>query len=123
MLEAGCGTGAQTVILASHSPEAEFTSIDVSEHSLAEAAQQVQFAGCPNVRFVRADIFQLPFQPSGFDHVFVCFVLEHLSDPAGALQALMSVLKPGGSLTVIEGTTARRTSIRPASELAARFSA
>jgi SAM-dependent methyltransferase len=103
VLEAGCGTGAQTVILASHNPEAEFTSVDLSERSLAEAAQQVQLAGCQNVRFVRADIFQLPFQPSGFDHVFVCFLLEHLSDPAGALQALMSVLKPGGSLTVIEG--------------------
>jgi hypothetical protein len=35
--------------------------------------------------------------------VFVCFVLEHLSDPASALGALMTVLKPGGSLTVIEG--------------------
>lgn len=103
VLEAGCGTGAQTVILARRGPEAEFTSIDVSERSLAEAARQVQLAGCQNVRFLQADIFRLPFQPSCFDHVFVCFVLEHLSNPAGALDALMTVLKPGGSLTVIEG--------------------
>ncbi len=103
VLEAGCGTGAQTVILAGRGPEAEFTSIDVSERSLAEAARQVQLAGCRNVRFLQADIFRLPFQPSCFDHVFVCFVLEHLTDPAGALDALMTVLKPGGSLTVIEG--------------------
>jgi trans-aconitate methyltransferase len=103
VLEAGCGTGAQTVILASRSPGAEFTSIDVSERSLAEAAQQVQLAGLQTVRFLQADVLQLPFQPSCFDHVFVCFVLEHLSDPTGALEALMTVLKPGGSLTVIEG--------------------
>ena len=103
VLEAGCGTGAQTVILASQSPEAEFTSIDVSERSLAKAAQQLQLGGCQNVRLVRGDIFHLPFQPATFDHVFVCFVLEHLSDPAGALEALMNVLRPGGSLTVIEG--------------------
>ena len=103
VLEVGCGTGAQTVILADRSPRAEFTSVDVSEQSLAEAARQVQLGDCQNVRFVQADIFRLPFQPSGFDHVFVCFVLEHLSDPAGALEALMTVLKPGGSLTVIEG--------------------
>jgi SAM-dependent methyltransferase len=103
VLEAGCGTGAQTVILAGRSPEAEFTSIDVSGRSLAEAARQVQLAGCENVRLLRADLFCLPFQPSCFDHVFVCFVLEHLSAPARALEALMTLLKPGGSLTVIEG--------------------
>lgn len=103
VLEVGCGTGAQTVILASRSPEAEFTSVDVSDQSLAEAARQAQLACCQNVRFVQADTFRLPFQPSCFDHVFVCFVLEHLGDPGRALVALQTVLKPGGSLTVIEG--------------------
>jgi trans-aconitate methyltransferase len=119
VLEAGCGTGAQTVILASRSPEAEFTSIDVSERSLAEAAQHVQLAGCRNVTLMRADIARLPFPPSCFDHLFVCFVLEHLSDPAGALEALMTVLKPGGSLTVIEGDHGSAY-FHPASERARR---
>jgi SAM-dependent methyltransferase len=103
VLEAGCGTGAQTVILAGHSPEAKFTSVDVSERSLAQAAREVRLADCENVKLLQADIFDLPFQPSCFDHAFVCFVLEHLSDPARALEAVMTVLKPGGSLTVIEG--------------------
>ncbi len=103
VLEAGCGTGAQTVILAGHSPQADFTCIDVSRRSLAVAARQVRRSGCANVTFRHADIFSLPFQPSSFDHVFVCFVLEHVSDPAGALAALRTVLRPGGSITVIEG--------------------
>jgi SAM-dependent methyltransferase len=103
VLEAGCGTGAQTVILAGRSPESEFISVDMSERSLTQAARRVQLAGSQNVSFVEADIFGLPFQPSSFDHVFVCFVLEHLRDPARALEALTTVLKPGGSLTVIEG--------------------
>ena len=103
VLEAGCGTGAQTVILADRSPRADFTCMDVSRRSLAVAARQVRQAGRRNVTFRQADIFSLPFGPSSFDHVFVCFVLEHVSDPAGAVEALMTVLKPGGSITVIEG--------------------
>ena len=53
--------------------------------------------------FLRGDIFSLPFAPATFDHLFVCFVLEHLPNPVEALARLRGVLKPGGSITVIEG--------------------
>jgi len=103
VLEAGCGVGAQTVTLARQSPEALIFSIDLSEESLAQAREKVATAGLANVRFQKADIFALPFAPESFDHVFVCFVLEHLSRPLKALRALKGLLKPGGSITVIEG--------------------
>ena len=103
VLEAGCGVGAQTVILAAGSPGASFTSVDVSAGSLTEARRRVEEAGLANVTFRQADISGLPYPPGYFEHVFVCFVLEHLTDPSGALRALMRVLKPGGSITVIEG--------------------
>ena len=88
VLEAGCGVGAQTVTLARNSPQAEITSVDISESSLAEAARTVAEAGLSNVPFQRADIFTLPFAPDSFDHVFVCFVLEHLPKPVEALRTL-----------------------------------
>jgi ubiquinone/menaquinone biosynthesis C-methylase UbiE len=103
VLEAGCGVGAQTVTLASNSPKALITSIDVSEASLAEARKAVRAAGISNVTLRQADIFHLPFPSESFDHVFVCFVLEHLVQPVEALRALKRVLKPGGTMTVIEG--------------------
>jgi len=103
ILEAGCGVGAQTITLAAASPWASFVSIDISEESLAQAKQQVQAMGFRNVTFQRADVFHLPFGPASFDHVFVCFVLEHLPNPVKALAQLSLVLKPGGSVTVIEG--------------------
>jgi SAM-dependent methyltransferase len=103
VLEAGCGVGAQTITLARNSPNARFTSIDISAASVTAAAQRVANAGFENVAFRQADIFALPFAAESFDHVFVCFVLEHLSDPGNALATLLSVLKPGGTITVIEG--------------------
>ncbi len=103
VLEAGCGVGAQTVTLASNSPKALITSIDVSEASIAEARKAVQAAAIGNVTLRQADIFHLPFPPELFDHVFLCFVLEHLAQPVEALRALKWVVKPGGTITVIEG--------------------
>ena len=117
VLEAGCGVGAQTVTLATQSPNAHITSIDVSETSVNEARQAVQAAGLLNVTLQQADIFDLPFPPESFDHVFVCFVLEHLAQPVAALNALKHVLKPGGTLTVIEGDHGS-TYFYPDSELA-----
>ncbi|HXA18007.1 MAG TPA: methyltransferase domain-containing protein [Thermoanaerobaculia bacterium] len=103
ILEAGCGVGAQTVTLAQRSPGAEFVSIDISADSVAEARSRTDAAGLTNVQFRQADIFALPFDAESFDHVFVCFVLEHLSRPVEALRLLARLLRPGGTITVIEG--------------------
>ncbi|HEX7500156.1 MAG TPA: methyltransferase domain-containing protein [Polyangia bacterium] len=103
VLEAGCGVGAQTRILARRSPAARFVSVDVSAESLALARATVAREGLTNVEFRQADLFALPFADTSFDHAFVCFVLEHLRRPEDALRALLRVLRPGGSLTVIEG--------------------
>ena len=103
VLEVGCGVGAQTVTLAKRSPDARFTSIDLSTESIAEARRRIHGAGLTNVDFLQADVFAVPFDAASFDHVFVCFVLEHLPRPADALTNLKALLKPGGTITVIEG--------------------
>lgn len=103
VLEAGCGVGAQTVTLAQNSAAARFISIDISPDSIAAAQDKVDAAGLTNVELRQADILALPFEPASFDHVFVCFVLEHLSRPVEALAILRDLLKPDGTITVIEG--------------------
>ena len=104
ILEAGCGVGAQTVTLAAQSPDAEIVAVDISAASLRSAEQTVNAAGHTNVTFQQGDIFDLPFDESAsFDHVFVCFVLEHLAEPVEALRRLGRLLKPNGTITVIEG--------------------
>jgi SAM-dependent methyltransferase len=103
VLEAGCGVGAQTVFLAAKSLGTRFMSVDISFASIAKARRFLWRQGISNVDWQVADIFHLPFEKEAFDHVFVCFTLEHLKDPVGALAALRSVLAPGGTITVIEG--------------------
>ncbi len=103
VLEAGCGVGGQTVILAKRSPEANLTSIDISEASLDQAKDLIEKEDISNIVFQQANIMDLPFNDESFDHVFICFVLEHLSKPLEAIVELKRVLKKNGSLTIIEG--------------------
>jgi len=117
VLEAGCGVGAQTVTLARNSPKALITSIDIAQASLAQAAKAIEAAGLTNVTLRQADLFAQPFGPASFDHVFVCFVLEHLANPEEALEVLKGFLKPGGTITVIEGDHGS-TYFHPRSEFA-----
>ncbi len=103
VIEVGCGVGAQTAIVAPQSPTARLISMDVAAASLREARRRAAAAGVHNVRFVQADLFRMPFGDACFDQAFVCFVLEHVPDPQGALHRVRRLLKPGGRLTVIEG--------------------
>lgn len=103
VLEVGCGVGAQTRILLRRNPGIKLTSIDISDHSLQKARSGLEAEGLKGVEFIKADIMQRPFENSSFDHIFVCFVLEHLSEAVEALTIMKDLLVPGGSLTLIEG--------------------
>ncbi|WP_037973694.1 methyltransferase domain-containing protein [Streptomyces sp. NRRL WC-3742] len=104
VLEAGCGVGAQTVHLLAASPGVRLTAVELSADSLARARERVS-AESPgaDIHWHHGDLHELPFPDGSFDHVFLCFVLEHLADPVAALAALRRVLRPGGTVTVIEG--------------------
>lgn len=103
VLECGCGTGAQTLFLASRNPKAKIMSIDISAASLQEARLRVETAGHRNVEFHQANIFDLPFASGHFDHAFLCFVLEHVAAPMTALRSIQRVLCENGTISVIEG--------------------
>ena len=103
ILEAGCGVGAQTQIISLKNPNSSFISIDLSEKSLAQATEVIGQMNINNVEFRQADIFDLPFEDETFDHIFVCFILEHVAKPEHALKELRRVLKTAGTITVIEG--------------------
>jgi ubiquinone/menaquinone biosynthesis C-methylase UbiE len=103
ILEAGCGVGSQTKIIAPKNPSCHFTSIDISGTSVKKAKNNIQSLNIKNVEFQIGDIFDLKFKTESFDHIFICFVLEHLSNPVQALLNLKKVLRKGGTITVIEG--------------------
>lgn len=104
VLEIGCGVGAQTTIIAKQNPAVHFTAIDISEKSLEIAQLAAQKEGLTNVEFRLQDVRTLSLHKEDqCDHIFICFLLAHISQPLDILKQVRCFIKTGGTITVIEG--------------------
>jgi SAM-dependent methyltransferase len=91
-LDAGCGTGFQTALLARLGYRAH--GVDVAAGLLGVARQAL-----PDAALARASVEALPYAPGTFDAVTCCgSTLSFLDDPGRALRELARVLRPGGRL-------------------------
>ena len=104
LLEVGCGVGGQTEILLRRFPELHVTGIDASQTNLDRAAQYLADSPCAAGRFdlVHGDAARLDFDADSFDSAFLCWVLEHVSDPAAVLAETRRVLSSGATVVVTE---------------------
>lgn len=103
ILELGCGVGAQTEILLRRFPTCRFTSVDRSERQLERARLKFSNnAQRARVNFELGDAKALHFSDGLFDGAFLCWVLEHISNPEQVLQEARRVLKPGARIVSIE---------------------
>jgi len=98
VLDVGCGNGAYISKLSQHFPEKTYTGIDVSPELISAAK-------CgktdPNIRFEQRDFYE--FQTEGlFDVVVMRLIVQHLKGFNPILRQASKLLKPGGSLVIIE---------------------
>ncbi|MEG4226655.1 class I SAM-dependent methyltransferase [Microcoleus sp. N9_B2] len=96
ILDAGCGSGYKSLILAEANPGAKIVGIDLSEESVKLARQRLEYHGFRNVEFHALSIENLPRLGLEFDLINNDEVLYLLPDPVVGLQAMKSVLKPEG---------------------------
>ena len=103
VLEVGCGVGAQTVHLVARSPDARLVAVDVSAESLAQARRQ---SGGPRPGAGWSGATPTCSTSVPRRRVRPPLRLLRAGAPAGpgqALAALRRLLRPGGTITVIEG--------------------
>jgi ubiquinone/menaquinone biosynthesis C-methylase UbiE len=101
LLEIGCGVGAVLAVLGQEFPGVVLTGVDIEEKQLEFARGHLERSGV-EATLVNADARALPFGDESFDHVWMMWFLEHVTDPVDVLREARRVLVPGGALTAIE---------------------
>ncbi len=96
ILDAGCGSGYKSLVLAEANPGAKIVGIDISEESVKLARQRLEYHGFNNTEFHTLPIDDLPTLDMEFDYINNDDVLYLLPNPVVGLQAMKSVLKPDG---------------------------
>ena len=99
-LDAGCGTGTLSRVLASRG--AHVLGIDAAPNMVRQAEAAAEAAGLTErTEFRKIETLErLDFEDAGFDGVLCSSVLEYLDRPEDALAHLARVLCPGGRLVV-----------------------
>ena len=108
VLDAGCGTGSLSLLLADHGHHV--TGIDLSPNMVDHARRKL--AG-RDATFLVGDAGNPPVGDRRFDVVLCRHLLWTLPRPAAALRRWFSVLRPGGHLVLIEGRWGEPVGSRP----------
>ncbi|NET04641.1 MAG: class I SAM-dependent methyltransferase [Symploca sp. SIO2B6] len=117
ILDAGCGSGYKSLVLAEANPGAQIIGIDISEQSLDLARKRLNYHDFENVEFHQLSIDELPNTGWEFDYINCDELLYLFPEPAVALQAMKSVLKPEGIIRSNLHSSIQRTSFFRAQEV------
>ncbi|MBX3726497.1 MAG: bifunctional demethylmenaquinone methyltransferase/2-methoxy-6-polyprenyl-1,4-benzoquinol methylase UbiE [Xanthomonadales bacterium] len=119
VLDLAGGTGDIAALLARRVGEAGLVVLgDINDRMLAVGRDRLLDRGISgNVRFARMDAQALPFPDASFDLVTIAFGLRNVTDKALALREMHRVLRPGGSVRVLEFSQVQAPPLKPLYDL------
>lgn len=99
VLEIGCGRGEFSCWLARQpNRPVRIVASDFADTALRKGVVAAREQNLSGISWELSDIQMLPFRDETFDTVFSCETVEHVPEPARAVEELARVLKPGGRL-------------------------
>lgn len=96
ILDAGCGTGYASLVLAEANPGAKIIGIDISEQSIELAHTRLKYHGFDTAEFYALALEDLPTLKIQFDYINIDEVLYLVPDPVRVLGIMQSVLSRDG---------------------------
>jgi ubiquinone/menaquinone biosynthesis C-methylase UbiE len=99
VLEVGCGSGNMACWMAGQvRSTGSVVGIDISADQIELARKQARDRGLTNIEFQTADAYSPRLPENSFDLAYCRLVLMHLTRPVDALEAMRSLVKPGGTV-------------------------
>lgn len=99
LIEIGSGVGAQTKILTERYPELSIQCVDASSTQVKRARQALKKEiKSGQVKIEIGNAMKLSFRDGSFDGAYICWLLEHVSDPVSVLKEANRVLRSGGRI-------------------------
>ena len=103
VLDFGCGSLTLSIMAAQSHPTAEFHGVDIDEKILSIANKKLAGTGL-TIQTKRYDGGRLPYPDNYFDKVMSSLVFHHLTlrQKYGAMEEILRVLKPSGTLHIAD---------------------
>ena len=103
ILDVACGTADSSVQIAKTIENAKIFGIDISEKMLEIGQKKIEDLGfSQRIILDNSAAESIDFQDNTFDSVFVAFGVRNFSDRMKGLEEILRVLKPNGTLLVLE---------------------
>jgi SAM-dependent methyltransferase len=96
----GTGTGGMLPLLSEIAES--IVAVDISKEMLRHAQKRAKSLGLTSVEFVKADLRDLPIEDASVDAAFATLVVHHTPDPGAAVKEMARILRPGGTLVVVD---------------------
>ena len=98
ILEVGIGTGLNLPL---YPPSCRLTGIDLSQEMLDKAVERAQKLAMPNIVLKVMDATSLDFADNEFDKAVATYTISAVPDPVAVLREMRRVVKPGGTLVIL----------------------
>lgn len=114
ILDVATGTGDLAILMARRTDAETITGIDLSEGMIEIGRRKVEQASLGHkISLMSGDCLDMPFADNTFDAVTVAYGVRNFENLLAGYREMLRVLRPGGTLTVIELSTPTSRIIRP----------
>lgn len=107
ILELGFGHGYNLATLGPRLPATRLTGVDLTPRHVAHVQRLLADQGVNNANVRQGDFHDLPWPAESFDHAYSIEAFCYVRDLPRALSEVSRVLRPGGTLTLIDGFLTR----------------